>query len=394
MPVVLGNLMLGRCFTIAGVPFIGITSRGDLRITYSRMCVQGYQMPNPEKNVDEAFHWLQQLVSSIGKGHPFFCSNDAHLKMMLKYWDEMHQMFRFVSVEKSVLEAILDKKQFIPFSRNYELPVPRTWTAEEIQQEAHIPFPVMVKPIIRLRWFESRAVKKYGGKKHKGLLIHSEAQLSDVIQLLKEENLEFVVQQYIPGDESHIYSFHSFFTEDSQPLGYFVGQKIRTYPIDYGQSCALRLTDYPGIVDMSLDMLTRIRFRGPIKIDYKLDPRDGKLYLLELNPTRYNMWHYLGARGGVNLPYLAYQYLTGKSPATVQVQWRKDIVWFNVFDDIQAFRDLKKAGRITFLEWLKSYRGKRIYKTWAADDLKPVWYGVRMTIKGAIRRLKRMLGRS
>jgi len=242
-----------------------------------------------------------------------------------------------------------------------------------------------------LQWFESQAVKKYGGKKHKGLLIHKEEQLSDVVQLLNKEKIKFVVQQYIPGDESHIYSFHSFYTEDSRPLGYFVGQKIRTYPIDYGQSCALRLTDFPGIVEMSLDILHRIRFKGPIKIDYKLDPRDGKLYLLELNPTRFNMWHYLGARGGVNIPYLAYRYLTGKPPSTVHGHWRKDIVWFNVFDDLQAYWDLKKAGRITFLGWLKSYRGKRIYKTWAIDDLKPVWYGIRMTIKGALRRLKRLL---
>ncbi len=393
-PVVIGNLMLGRCFTLADIPFIGVTSRGDKRICYTRKCIAGYTMPNPEQDMEEAFQWCKTLTDEIGTGHPLFCSNDAHLKLMLTHWDEMNALFRFVSVDKELLETILNKERFIDFAIEHEFPIPQTYTSDNLTRAFNISFPVIVKPIIRLHWFESEAVRKYGGKKHKGILVHSEAELEDVVHLLEKEGIRFVVQQYIPGEESQIFSFHSFFTEDSQPLGYFVGQKIRTYPVEYGQSCALRLTDYPGIVEMSLNLLKRIRYKGPIKIDYKLDPRSGKLYLLELNPTRYNMWHYLGARGGVNLPALAYQYMMGKPVTAPLTTWRKDIVWFNVFDDLRAFWDLKKAGKITIREWLSSYRGKRIYKTWAADDVKPAWYGFRMTMKGLLRRLKRLVVKS
>ncbi len=394
VPVVIGNLMLGRCFTLAKVPFIGITSRNDLRITYSRYCIQGAQMPNPEQNPEEAFAWLQNLVTQIGEGHPLFCSNDAHLKMMLNHWDAMREMFRFVTVDKTMLENILNKEKFIQFAQNENFPLPQTFTETELNDIKSITFPVIVKPIIRIHWFNSRAVKKYGGKKYKGILVHNPEQLEDVIHLLNEEKLQFVVQQFIPGDESNILSFHSFFTEDSKPLGYFVGRKIRTYPVDYGESCALRLTDYPGIVEMSLNLLERINFKGPIKIDYKLDPRDGKLYLLELNPTRYNMWHYLGARGGVNLPHLAYRYITEKRVSAVVNQWDRKVVWFNFFNDVQAFWELKNQGRLSFWQWLKTYQGKRVYKTLAFDDLPPVVYGFRMTLKGGFRRLKRLFKRS
>jgi len=385
--------MLGRCFTLANVPFIGITSRGDLRITYSRKCIRGYQMPNPEKQPEEAFAWLKKLTDEIGTGHPFFCSNDAHLKMLLNHWEEMQRLFRFVSVGKEMLETILDKEKFISFAREYDLPVPWTVARDELSRISTLQYPIMVKPIIRLRWFESEVVRKYGGKKHKGILVHSDEQMQDVVHLLEKENIQFVVQQFIPGDESHIYSFHTFFTDDSRPLSYFVGKKIRTYPVEYGLSCALCLTDYPGIVEMSLDILQRIKYHGPIKIDYKLDSRNGQLYMLELNPTRYNMWHYLGARGGVNLPYLAYRYMMGQTLDVPRTTWRKDIVWFNFFDDVQAFLDLRKQGSLSFWQWVKSYRGRRIYKTLALDDLPPVFYGIKMTLKGAWRRFKRLIFR-
>ncbi|NOX36469.1 MAG: hypothetical protein GXO78_02950 [Calditrichaeota bacterium] len=392
VPVVIGNLMLGRCFTLAGVPFVGITSRGDLRITYSRKCIRGYQMPNPEKDMEGAFQTLVKIVEEIGEGHPFYCSNDGHLKMMLKYWEDMRRMFRFVSVDKDVLETILNKEKFIDFARKNKFPIPATYSRQELDDARQLEYPVMIKPIIRLNWFDSEAVRRYGGKHYKGILIENADQFQEVRELVEKENIEYVVQQYIPGPESNIISFHSFFTETSQPLGYFVGRKIRTYPSDYGESCALRLTDYPGVVEMSLELLERIQFKGPIKIDYKLDERTGKLYLLELNPTRYNMWHYLGARGGVNIPYLAYQYLIGMPMNGQVTNWRKDIVWFNFVNDVQAFWELRQKGKISFWQWLQTYRGKRIYKTLALDDLPPVLYGIRMTIKGVFRRIRRMLG--
>ncbi len=389
-PVVIGNLMLGRCFTLADVPFVGITSRGDLRITYSRKCIRGYQMPNPEEDMEGAFQKLVSIVEAIGEGHPLFCSNDGHLKMMLIHWEEMRRMFRFVSVEKKLLETLINKEKFIPFARENNLPIPATLVQEELDNHPGLEFPVMIKPIIRLNWFNSEAVRRYGGKHYKGILVENQKQFEKVRRLVEKERIEYVVQQFIPGPESNIFSFHSFFTEDSRPLGYFVGRKIRTYPTDYGESCALRLTDYPGIVETSLNLLRKIRFKGPVKIDYKRDDRSGKLYLLELNPTRYNMWHYLGARGGVNIPYLAYRYMTGESPDGVAAQWRKDIVWFNVVNDVQAFLELRHKGRMSIWQWLKTYRGKRIYKTLALDDLPPVIYGIRMTWKGVVRRLRRI----
>ena len=388
-PLFVGNLMIARCFTLAKIPFIGVTSRSDKRLFYTKYCQKGYQLASPEKHGALFFSQLQELVCEIGGGHPFFCSNDGHLDILLKHWDEMHRMFRLVTVNKEMLGNILNKDLFIPFAKEYNLPVPFTYSMEQLAKESLPSFPVIIKPKVRLNWFDSETVSSQGGRSYKGLLVKDEQELEKFRASLAKENIEYVVQQYVAGAESNIVSFHSFYTEDSKPLGYFVGRKIRTYPADYGQSCALTLVNDDYVVRESLKILERIKFKGPIKIDYKIDQNTGRYYLLELNPTRYNIWHYLGARAGVNLPALAYEYMTKPSAQiSLHKNWQTDIRWFNVVNDFQAFRELHKKSGLSLWKWLQSYRGRRVYQTLAFDDLKPVFYGIYRTLGGLLRRVR------
>lgn len=391
-PLLLANLMIARCFTLAKIPFIGITSRNDKRLFYSKYCRKGYQLASPEKQGDLFFKQLQELVNELGSGRPLFCSNDGHLDILLRHWDEMRQMFHLVTVEKDILEKILNKDLFIPFAEEYRLPVPKTYSMEQLKQGLTPSFPVIIKPKVRLNWFDSQTVSSQGGRSYKGLLVNDEQELEKFKTSLAKENIEYVAQQFVAGPESNIVSFHSFYTEDSRPLGYFVGRKIRTYPTEYGQSCALKLIRDDYVVRESLKILERIKFKGPIKIDFKINQNTGKYYLLELNPTRYNIWHYLGARGGVNLPALAYRYMTQPS-ATISLnnKWQSNIRWFNVVNDFQAFRHLHKNGRLSWWEWLRTYRGRRIYQTQAFDDLKPVFYGIYRSLAGLLRRVRNIL---
>lgn len=391
-PFVLANLMIARCFTVAKIPFIGVTSRGDKRLFYTKYCQKRYQLASPEKQSDQFFKQLQEVVNEIGPGHPFFCSNDGHLDVLLKHWDEMRQMFRLVTVEKALLQKILNKDLFIPFAQEYELPVPFTYSMEQLHKETPSSFPLIIKPKVRLNWFDSDTVSGQGGGSYKGLLVKDEQELEKFKASLAKENIEYVAQQFIHGPESNIVSFHSFYTEGSRPLGYFVGRKMRTFPSDYGQSCALTLVKDDYVVQESLKILERIKFKGSIKIDYKIDQKTGRYYLLELNPTRYNIWHYLGARAGVNLPALAYRYMTQPSAQiSLRNKWQTNIRWFNVVNDFQAFRELHKKGNFSWAAWLKSYRGKRIYQTLAFDDLKPVAYGVYQTLRGLLRRIGKLV---
>lgn len=390
-PVVIGNLMVGRCFTVAKIPFVGITSNNDKRITFSRYCRKGFSIPKPDEEPEAFVKALREIVHEIGTGNPLFVTNDAHLKVMLRYWEEFHQMFSGIFLKKEMIEISLDKSKFLSLARSYKMPIPPTYYSDEIDQLQEADFPIIVKPLSRVSWFQSKVVQEVGGGKfYKVLKFATKSEFDSIRSRLNEEGVQYLVQKDIPGPESNILSFHSFFTEKSEPLCAFVGRKIRTYPADYGMSTSLKLIKHPQIVEESIDILKRIQYVGPVKIDYKLDEDTGKIYLLEIN-TRYNIWHYLGARAGINIPELAYNYLHGRVPEKPLTEYRTDIRWLNFENDLHSFWELRRKGEITLGEWLKSIKGRRIYQTLAFDDPLPVLYGILKTTQGIFRRMRRLV---
>ena len=82
-------------------------------------------------------------------------------------------------------------------------------------------------------------------------------------------------------------------------------------------------------------------------------PRTGRYYLLEIN-TRFNLWHYLGASNGVNLPQVAYDFLVnGKRPAAC-ARLRPVTAGSRLRYDWRAYRELSGRGELGAGAWLAS----------------------------------------
>lgn len=390
-PFIIGNLNIVRCFGMENTPYYGVSSNNDKRIYYSRQCEKGFMLHNPAKDVQKSFESLKSIVDEVGRGHYLLYSNDGHLQLISRYYDEIREMFTVALPDKKIIDASLDKEMFYNLCREYQLPIAPTFDHSQSFDVNDLKFPVVFKPLSRVGWFNSKIIKDLGGKSYKVIFAESRQEYEKFAKQFADEKIEYVVQQYIPGPESNVLSFHTFFSEDSEPLGYYCGRKIRTYPTDYGRSCFLRLIEHPEMVETSIDMLKRLKFVGPIKIDYKLDESDGKLYLLEFNP-RYNLWNYLGAKSGVNLPYLAYRYYTGKLNGDIpKKDYQTSVKWININQDFLAYRELSAQKKMTFRQWLASIRGKKVLQTFAINDLGPFFYTVGDTLMGGFRKIKRMV---
>ena len=100
-------------------------------------------------------------------------------------------------------------------------------------------------------------------------------------------------------------------------------------------------------------------------MDFKRSP-SGRFILFEVN-TRFNLWHYLGAAAGVNLPRVAYDYLLyGARPAHAEA--RADLRWLCMTYDWRAFRE----GGLSLWQWLWSLaEGPKVYDVFAWNDPLP-----------------------
>ena len=100
----------------------------------------------------------------------------------------------------------------------------------------------------------------------------------------------------------------------------------------------------------------------------------GRFRVLEVN-ARYNLWHYLAAANGLNLPLTAYDYLVhGKRPAAPR-PYRTTHRWLYLRSDWLAYRQLSARGELSLRQWLRSLlQGPKVCQIFSWRDPLPFLY--------------------
>lgn len=374
--VVLGNLNLVRALGAARLSVAVMSSHGDDRTFYSRYCSRRVMVPDLHVS-QEAFVLAMEAFGRSCEGRPVLFYGDDHSLMLIStFRARLESFYRFSMPDAEVVEALVDKVLFTRLARSKDLPIPETLLSEEAENIQDIlgrlRFPCVLKPAVRRGWFRSGLIGELGGKPQKVIFIQNRSELEHLYPKMQAYDPHFLVQEAVPGGDDEIYSYHAYFDGDAQPLGYFIGRKIRTYPSGSGVSTYLRLVKEETVRRLGLEIGQKLRLKGVVKMDFKRDARSNRFYLLEINP-RYNLWNYLGAAAGVNLPYLAYEDCMGGDGigAGANNAYRTDIRWLSFKEDVKAFLDSRSDNKMSFWEWILSYRKRKVYNVFAWNDPYP-----------------------
>lgn len=123
-----------------------------------------------------------------------------------------------------------------------------------------------------------------------------------------------LVQDYIPGGADAMRTVLLLFTPESDVAAAFTMQKIRHWPQTGGATAAGRSTDEPELVELVLPFFRAWRWRGPAEVELKLDPRDGRFKVIEINP-RFPGYLRFAWHCGLDLPLLATRLALGDARA-------------------------------------------------------------------------------
>lgn len=375
--VVIGGLTLVRCLGMEKIPFVAVTATGDQRdhfIRHSRYCKEGFVTADPKENPEKVLADLIEVGKRQKTRSPLYYGKDQDQRLVSENREELSKYFDFLMPDAETMDICLDKAKFSAYCRTHELPIPETFSEEEtverLRNQAPWTFPLALKPSSHVTWFDSPIIKALKGVQYKALILNTVEELEKLVEAMQAEKIPFLVQHYIAGGDDCIFSFHTFLDRESNPLGYFVGRKIRTFPPTTGESTYLQLAQNDALVELALRLLKRIRFVGPVKMDFKRDANDGQFYLLEIN-ARYNLWHYLGAASGINLPAYAFRYLSGQAVPPVPKTYRTDVKWLHFRYDVRAFLAYRKKGELTLGQWISSLMSPKVYAKFAWNDPMP-----------------------
>ena len=378
--LLLGGINLVRAVGLAGLQAVVATSDESEPALASRYCTARIALPPGDQHyarVEALVSAGRRLASTYGCRIPLVYGSDDALELIHANRERLERYFLFLMSDAEVCEALVAKDRFQAFALRRGLPVPRdlAW-ADGADSLRAFPGAVVAKPRTKRDWHHSALCHQLfnGDGKARVFANGAEAAAHPVVAAFHQQ---LTFQEYVPGDDRELWSYHGIAGNDGEVLASFIGRKVRTYPAGNGESAFIELAHDEGLDALGREVARRCPLKGVFKMDFKRDPRDGRWHLLEIN-ARCSLWHYVGAVNGVNLMAAAYGYLVnGVRPeaATASTRYR----WLSLGLDFKAYRELSGRGELSFPGWLGSILASRnIYNVFAWSDPGPwlaLWKG-------------------
>ena len=388
--VVLGmfetGLAVGRSLGRAEIRVLGLDSAKKCGF-YSKY-IDALICPHPLEREEEFIAFLLRISAAKNIRPALFITSDEFLLPVSRNRKDLERHFLINLPDHSILECIADKFKQHKIAVEAGIAVPQTFVAADRDQllaiQDRIPFPAFVKGAEVTSW------RRMMGDSFKGFVVHGREELRETFETIFKRGSIGLVQELIPGPDTNHFKASCYISRDGRVLLAFGLQKIRQQPAGFGFGCLVQSVEYPEMLALGKSFFRKIGYRGVGSAEFKLDPRDGKLKLIELNP-RYWQQNALAEKCGMNFPLTDYLELTDRNPKAVH-EYRSGIKWVNIYSDIESFREYRQRGELSGLQWLRSLKGEKIYSDLDWDDVLP---GLReILVVNIFRRSRRFLKKS
>jgi D-aspartate ligase len=391
--IVVGGLNLVRPLGMAGIASLVATADARHPALASRYCSGRLELPGLEHKeavVSRLVEEGDRIATRWGRKAPLIYGNDDWLDFIQEHREALVPYFGLVLNDPDVAAGTVSKQAFARLAASRGVPVPRTLSWEELSRSEGR---VLVKPRVKMGWEHSGALLRlFGngeGEASKARVFDSGREVLGCPEALQLRDY-LICQEYVDGDDRCLWSFHGFADERGRLLASFVGRKVRTFPALTGSSAYLELARDAAIDALGREIVAQVPLKGPFKIDIKKDARTGRCYVLEVN-ARYNLWHYLGAANGVNLPAIAYDYMARGILPVAEPHHGTSVRWLCLPLDVRAYRELSASGECTLMGWLASLAGSRkVYDLFSWTDPMPFVQSLRFR---AVSKLQHVLAR-
>lgn len=320
-----------------------------------------------ENYLDEGFiDVLLEISLETGDRPVLVPTGDYAVLCVSRHRDELNDYFRFVLPDETTVEVLMDKIPFAQWAMANDVLVPKTVCLER-GNESPLPddlrFPCVLKPAVKDENWTDHSVPK--------------AMQVDDIEMLKRACEDYwayadrlVLQEVIPGTDRQVKFCLVYISASGEVLATYEGEKIRQYPPRYGSTSLAVGTPRGVVTETAVDILQKADFRGIGSVEFKQDPRDGRLYVTEPTVGRPDQQSGLAAGAGVDIAYIAYCDAAGIEipPQTVGRPGHK---WLFERDDVASALHYIRSGELKVSQWMRSLSGPRTCATFAWDDPLP-----------------------
>ena len=333
---------LGR----AGIPVI-VVSEHNCLARYSRYCKKFYKCPAYLSSEFVDFLIQMSLKESI---HDWILlpSNDHAVYNISQNTARLKDHYKIISPMPMILEKIYNKELLIRLCKSIDVPVPQSWFPS-VQEEicfSDLRYPLLVKGKNGLTFYKEQGRKAF--------MVNDKENLDMTIKVITRKSTfsNIYLQNLLPVEKNKAVSFTAFSIE-GVIKSYWIGEKIREHPINFGTATYSRAIINPSLFPLAEKLLKELSFTGVCEIEFLLDQRDSQYKLIEINARTW-LWLDLAIKSGINYPLMIYDFMNQKK-TDYPLTYSNTKEWMHYLTDIPYSLLGLIRGNYSVREIFKSY---------------------------------------
>jgi len=341
-----------RSLGSTGVPLYGVDEDPNAPGFLSRYCRGKFVIHFNESRQQEFLDAIIRLGKRL-KPRPILVPTSDELSLFVaKYANPLEELFIFPKNDPILVRDLISKEGMYNLARRHAVPTPHTIFPKNLEDvlaySEDVKFPIMLKGI------HGNRLQLKTGKKM--VIAHSKDELIENYKKLEDPGLpNLMIQEYIPGRDDQIYIFNGYFNEQSDCLAAFTGYKIRQFPIHVGCASLGEVRWNKEVAELTIQFMKLLGYRGILDIGYRLDARDGRYKVLDINPRVGQAFRLFVGENNMDVIKSLYLDLTRqKIPPIAPREGRRWVI--EDFDIISSWHYYQE-GTLKIGRWFRSFKG-------------------------------------
>ena len=288
------------------------------------------------------------------------------------------KVFCYLPFNPDTVMQSFDKYYQYSVCEKIGIPYPKTCRLNKVadlEKVEDLIFPVLVKPSTRVDIVQNVFRNIY--------LEDSEKYLAEKTKLKEfiEQGVEFIASEFVPGDDTNIYAYTCYRSQNGIIQNEWTGKKLTQYPDNYGVFCSASNEAPDMVLEQGRLLVDALDAYGVVEPEFKFDERDGKFKLMEVN-LRSMMWHRTGKISGVRLHKSMYDFALGSKPIK-DAQYKEPTIHF-VYMVHEVGNLIARKGYWKYFKHNVWGGDKRVWAVYELQDIKPFLYGLYLLSKASV----------
>ena len=266
---------LGR----ADVPVYAVVADPHAPVAKSRyLSGQILWQPHRGEGYTALLNRLMDFGRELGRRSVIVCTSDEMAVFTARYRRVLEERFLIPGVNPRLPAELADKHSLAELCRQHGMPIPPAIPVDTMAQLdaviGEVEVPVMVK---------STALRGQVQSVENSTLVQTREELRDLAARWVEP-FQVLLQEYLPDEHCEDWFTHGYCDAASRAEVVFTGRKVRTWPVHGGATAAAYTAADPELTMLAKLFCAQVGYRGIFDMDWRLDRRTSRYYLLDFNP--------------------------------------------------------------------------------------------------------------